>query len=177
METRKIDDLECKQLGADAIDLKKTLEEEHSKKKWQDGILNFFNNIKCWFRKLGYYFRNLALFHKKGVLWSYRTWDYAYINDLVIFGLENLKKAIENGSETKEISEKKTQAIQQLIDELTSNWEEAAWEKGNSSEENNKAYLAAKKVHYEEIFRLIIGQDLPYGDPKFDGSGIDGWWD
>ena len=70
---------------------------------------------------------------------------------------------------------KKAEAIDRLINELDSDWE-PKFDSSKSFEENFDIYKDTADKHYETIFKLIRGQQLPYNDPKFDGSGATGWW-
>lgn len=159
--------------------IKKVIKE--TKEPWYEviwgGLYYFFNyKIKDFYFNLKYYFKNLYRFHKSGIIWNFREFDHIFCEELYVFGLKELRDSIKNDSnEIKECASKKAEAIDRLINELDSDWK-PQFDSSKSFKENFHIYKEAENKHYETIFKLIRGQQLPYNDPKFDGSGATGWW-
>lgn len=143
---------------------------------WEDLYYFFKWGIKDFYFNLKHYFKNLYRFHKGGVIWNFREWDHDFCKELYVFGLKQLRDSIKNDSnEIEECASKKAEAIDRLINELDGDWE-PQFDPSKSFEENCDIYKDVADKHYETIFKLIRGQQLPYNDPKFDGSGATGWW-
>ncbi len=186
-----------------------------------------------WWWNTKWYFRNLKTFHP--VLKTWRSFDYRYQVDLFKFGIEQLIKAKQYyGNERSEDAEKRIGAMKALIAEIDRDYEDEVrtrmkydYRKGgrvtkyadgsicfhNDDEEHNKEFhklseelAKERKLHYQKIFNLIIGQDqesmkkeieqrlaamhdeeknsLSKGElyrkvymEVWDGSGIEGWYD
>lgn len=188
-----------------------------------------------WWYDTKWYFSNLKRFHK--VLKTWRSFDYHYQIDLFKFGIQELAKAKKYyGNEYEEHCNKKIEAMNALVAEIERDYEEDVRQRlnysyksggkvteyadgsvcfhGDDSKERGKEtkrYYAEvakeRKLHYQKIFDLIIGQDNDViekeirkrfdalqdkpkkGTPEYselyakfwnevwDGSGIEGWWD
>lgn len=184
-------------------------------------------------RNMKWYFHNLKTFQP--ILKTWRSYDYHYQVDLFKFGIEQLIKAKEYyGNECAEDAEKRIGAMRALIAEIDRVYEEEVYERLNfermnsgrvteyadgsvcfhhDGEESNNEYhklfeeiAKERKLHYQKIFDLIIGQDdedikkeierrmaamseeeknsMSEGElyrklymEVWDGSGIEGWYD
>ncbi len=184
-------------------------------------------------RNMKWYFHNLKTFQP--ILKTWRSYDYHYQVDLFKFGIEQLIKAKEYyGNECAEDAEKRIGAMRALIAEIDRDYEEEVRERLNydyrrggrvteyadgsvcfhhDDEESNNEYhklfeeiAKERKLHYQKIFDLIIGQDdedikkeierrmaamseeeknsMSEGElyrklymEVWDGSGIEGWYD
>ena len=186
-------------------------------------------NLRYWWHDMKWFFRNIWKFIKLAYHW--RPWDYNYQIDLFKFGLGELADFMDRfGNEVDETRTKKVAAIRELLAELGKDYKDdvetddpfgdniekiVEYEDGSvafsfkedeETKEKEKAHEeaveAARKAHYEKIFRLLIGQDMKVlhdevtkrfkelneDDPHYtrrskifaelyDGSGIEGWWD
>lgn len=186
-------------------------------------------NVRDWWIDTKWYFSNLKRFQP--MIKSWRSWDYQYQVDLFVFGLKQLANTMEYyGNEEEKSRNKKIAAIKELIDEIKRDYEEEVDKRftrdtylekivkysdgsvafkykddetiENAKERHINALKKARKVHYNKIFKLILGQDndklnqmvkekyesLSEDEKKnfdsydayvelFDGSGIEGWWD
>ena len=186
-----------------------------------------------WWRNMKWYFHNLKTFQP--ILKTWRSFDYHYQVDLFKFGIEQLIKAKEYyGNERSEDAQKRIGAMRALIEEIDRDYDEEVRErlnydyrKGgrvteyadgsicfhNDDEEHEKEtdklfeeIAKERKLHYQKIFDLIIGQDredikkemerriaaMPEEEKQamskgelnrkvymevWDGSGIEGWYD
>lgn len=150
------------------------------------------NGIRELYYKLKWYFKNLFLFQKQ--LWYWRPWDYKYQMELFAFGLDQLANAMENGSEERTSANKKIAACRELSRQLKRDVEdEIEWSKDIPNSEYAEKVRKATNERYDEIHRLMKGQDIndyknnvehQTQDEKyqhyvdwFDGSGIETWWD
>ena len=180
-----------------------------------------------------WYFSNLKRFQP--ILKTWRSYDYHFQVDLFKFGIEQLIKAKKQyGNERSEDAKKRIGAMRALITEIDRDYEEEVYERLNfehrnsgrvtkyadgsvcfhhDDEESNNAYhklseeiAKERKLHYQKIFDLIIGQDdedikkeierriaamseeeknsMSEGElyrklymEVWDGSGIEGWYD
>ena len=186
-----------------------------------------------WWWDTKWYFYNLKTFQP--ILKAWRSFNYEYQVDLFKFGIEQLIKAKERyGNEYSVDAEKRIGAMKALIAEIDRDYEEDVRKRTNynyrnggrvtkyadgsvcfhnDDEEHNKQthnyfeeVAKERKVHYQRIFDLIIGQDqewinqeverriatmteeekrsIPENELRrkvyyevWDGSGIEGWWD
>ena len=122
------------------------------------------------------YLHNLWLFHKKGVMWRYRTWDYCFTVDLFKFSVENLRD--QNDNEIDETRLPKVEAMTELIRQLNRDLDEElpfspseADNRGGYVKKYNEEYKRLRDERYEAIFHLIKGNQ------EIKGSGIESWWD
>lgn len=186
-----------------------------------------------WWWNMRWYFSNLRRFQP--ILKTWRSYDYHFQVDLFKFGIEQLIKAQKQyGNERSEDAEKRIGAMKALIAEIDRDYEEEVRERlnydyrrggrvteyadgsvcfHNDDEESNNEYhklseeiAKERKLHYQKIFDLIIGQDdedikkeierrmaamseeekksMSEGElyrklymEVWDGSGIEGWYD
>jgi len=188
---------------------------------------------KDWWIDTKCYFSNLKTFQP--ILKNWRSFDYRYQVDLFKFGIEQLIKAKEYyGLECAEDAEKRIGAMKALITEIDRDYEKEVRERLNfDCKDSGRVTEYAdgsvcfhhdrdgyeddlhnlyeemekeRKLHYQKIFDLIIGQDqkdikkeverriaaMSEDEKKsmsegelyhkvymdvWDGSGIEGWWD
>ena len=184
-------------------------------------------------RNMKWYFHNLKTFQP--ILKTWRSYDYHHQVDLFKFGIEQLIKAKEYyGNECAEDAEKRIGAMRALIAEIDRDYEEEVYERLNFERRNSgrvteyadgsvcfhhdrvgyederhnlfEEIAKERKLHYQKIFDLIIGQDdedikkeierrmaamseeekksMSKGElyrklymEVWDGSGIEGWYD
>jgi len=191
--------------------------------------------IRDWWHNMRWYFSNLKRFHN--ILRTWRSFDYSYQIDLFKFGIQELAKAKKYyGNEYEEHCNKKIEAMNALVAEIERDYEEDVKQRlnydykskgkvtkyangdvcfhGDNSKEREKEakryyteVAKERKLHYQKIFDLIIGQDNDdiekeirkrfnalqdkpkKGTPEYsklytkfwnevwDGSGIESWWD
>ena len=144
---------------------------------------DYYNEI-CWF------FRNLKFFWK--TLWEYRSWDYSYCIDLFANSLERLGKSIEEGSEERRSAIKKVNAINELVMLLRHTIDDTDYNLYNDDhleitnvKKYDAEYRKRREIVFKRIYEIIHGQSLKGIDmsnydewvEKFDGTGIEGWWD
>lgn len=186
-------------------------------------------NLRYWWHDMKWFFRNIWKFVKLAYHW--RPWDYSYQIDLFKFGLTELADYMDRwGNEVDVRRCKKVDAIRELVAELGKDYKDEvdyddtfgdsiekiteyedgsvmfSFKEDEETKEKEKAHEeaveAARKAHYEKIYRLLIGQDAqalydemnrrfealneedPHWDKRgkiydelFDGTGIEGWWD
>ena len=184
-------------------------------------------------RNMKWYFHNLKTFQP--ILKTWRSYDYHYQVDLFKFGIEQLIKAKEYyGNECAEDAEKRIGAMRALIAEMDRDYKDEVYERLNFERRNSgrvteyadgsvcfhhdrvgyedewhnlfEEIAKERKLHYQKIFDLIIGQDeedikkeierrmaamseeeknsMSEGElyrklymEVWDGSGIEGWYD
>ena len=186
-----------------------------------------------WWWNVKWYCRNLKTFQP--VLRTWRSFDYRYQVDLFKFGIEQLIKAKEYcGNERLDDAEKRISAMRALIAEIDRDYEAEVRERMKFVRKNSgrvtkyadgsvcfhhdregyedelhklfEEIAKERKLHYQKIFDLIIGQDqhdiekeierriaaMSEEEKKsiskaelyrkvymsvWDGSGIEGWYD
>lgn len=144
-------------------------------------------NAKDWWYNTKWFISNLKTFYP--VLKTWRSFDYHYQVDLFKFGIDQLAKAMDYyGNEVEETRKKRIEAMNELIKEIDRDFEEDVRTRLNYSyfdkskvtlyddgsvcfhddkNKNRKKETAAyykevakeRKLHYQKIFDLIIGQD------------------
>lgn len=180
----------------DADEFITQIEKDIQNQSWLENVSDFFvytlwnRWIKETYWNIKWYFKNLILFQH--ILWTWRPWDGRYQEELFAFGLEQVKKSIENGNEERTSANKKIMAIEETIAQIRRDVDdEITFDKGNETlEEYGKRYHATMEKRFDIIARLIKGQNIyeyrnnhksqmeeyeAYVD-WFDGTGIDGWW-
>lgn len=218
------------------VEWEKELKEDHAKwsTKIQNFFVYRISwRTRDRWRNMKWYFHNLKTFQP--ILKTWRSYDYHYQVDLFKFGIEQLIKAKEYyGNECAEDAEKRIGAMRALIAEIDRDYEEEVYERLNFERRNSgrvteyadgsvcfhhdrvgyederhnlfEEIAKERKLHYQKIFDLIIGQDeedikteierriaamseeeknsMSEGElyrklymEVWDGSGIEGWYD
>lgn len=159
---------------------------------WEDITNNLYYYFRMkprdWYFNIKWGIKNYILFSKQ--IWNWRPWDGRFQEDLFAFGLEQVKKAIENGNEERASANKKIKALEEVIFQIRRDIDdEIKFDREHETlDEYSKRYHTARIERYDTIAKLIKGQDpFEYKDNDgydydsyvewFDGSGIEGWWD
>lgn len=120
--------------------------------------------VSDFFYDLKWFFRNLKNFKKQ--LWNFRSYDFAFVIDMLICSLKQLADSIENGHEEECSKVKKVAKIRELIDLLQHDIDDDMHDvyKTMKDKDTDSALInkECNKVYHDyckKIFEIIEGQN------------------